>query len=147
MTLGKIIEIVNLFQDSGIDGMSQVGDDLNVKLDCEFLASIIDKNFKSFYAIFKSCNHVYFEPWEQEDLIISDLKEINSLQMKIINAERYENGFLKIYVNCRLPYKGGNLMIKSDDLIIYDEDFIEKNLISLTELSERYWFSSDKAEG
>ncbi len=147
MTLGKIKDIMTMFQESILEEMSLSESRLNFKLECSFLAKLINPDYKYFYGVFKGCNDVFFQPWDDEFNIISDIREVVALDLELLNVEREEDGYIKIYVNCKQCFNGGNLLIKCEDLKIFDEDFQEMGLIDLTELSEKYWYSSDKAEG
>ena len=147
MTLGKIKDIMGMFQESILEEMSLAESMLNFKIECSFLAKLIKHDYQFFYGVFKGCTDIFFQPWEDEFNIISDVKEIVALELELLNVEREDDGYIKIYVNCRQRYNGGNLLIKCEDLKIFDEDFLEMGLIDLTELSEKYWYSSDKAEG
>ena len=147
MTVSKIKEILAVFQESILEEMSLTEFKLNFKIECSFLAKLIKSEYKFFYGVFKGCQDVFFQPWEDEFNIISDIKEIVLLELELLNVEREADGYLKIYVNCKHRFTGGNLLIKCEDLKIFDEDFQEMGLIDLTELSEKYWYSSDKAEG
>ena len=147
MTLGKIKDIMGMFQESILEEMSLAESMLNFKIECSFLAKLIKHDYQFFYGVFKGCTDIFFQPWEDEFNIISDVKEIVALELELLNVEREDDGYIKIYVNCKQRYNGGNLLIKCEDLKIFDEDFLEMGLIDLTELSEKYWYSSDKAEG
>ena len=147
MTLGKIKDIMGMFQESILEEMSLSESMLNFKIECSYLAKLIKIDYQFFYGVFKGCTDIFFQPWEDEFNIISDVKEIVALELELLNVEREDDGYIKIYVNCKQRYNGGNLLIKCEDLKIFDEDFLEMGLIDLTELSEKYWYSSDKAEG
>lgn len=147
MTLGKIKDIMGMFQESILEEMSLAESMLNFKIECSFLAKLIKHDYQFFYGVFKGCTDIFFQPWEDEFNIISDVKEIVALELELLNVEREDDGYIKIYVNCKQRFNGGNLLIKCEDLKIFDQDFLEMGLIDLTELSEKYWYSSDKAEG
>ena len=147
MTLGKIKEIMGLFQESNLEEISYAEENLNFKIKCSFLAKLIKEEYHFFYGVFKGCTDVFFQPWDDEFNIISDVKEILALDLELLNVEREEDGYIKIYVNCNQRFSGGNWLIKCKDLRVFDEDLQEMSLINLTELSEKYWYSSDTTEG
>ncbi|TAH26335.1 MAG: hypothetical protein EAZ07_04670 [Cytophagales bacterium] len=147
MTRGKIKEIMSIFQDSNLEELTFIDSNLNFRIKCEFLAQLIDKNYKYFYGVFKNCMDVYFQPWDEENFHIVDVNEISKLELELLNVELADNGYIKIYVNCNQRFPGGNWLIQCKDLIIFDEDLREMNLLQLIELSEKYWYLSDKAEG
>lgn len=138
---------MSLFQESNLEEISYAESNLNIKLHCAFLAKLIQSEYRYFYGVFKGCTDVFFQPWYDEFNIISDVREIKALGLELLNVEREDDGFIKIYANCQQQFSGGNLLIKCEDLKIFDEDFQEMSLIHLTELSEKYWYSSDAAEG
>lgn len=143
----KVQYMLNIFQEGVIESMKHTGTDLNFKLECVFLADKIDKSFTSFYGVFKQCEDIYFKPWEDEYSIITDLREIVSLKIDLLNTELEEDGYFKIYTNCANTYNGGNLYIKALDLKVYDEDLTEIAPDFLNDLAEKYWYSTDNSQG
>jgi hypothetical protein len=143
----KMQDILSLFQEGMIESLKYLGKDLNFKIEYVFLADIINKDYTSFYGVFKNCADVYFEPWDDQQNIITDPHEIGRLYLELLNTETVENGYLKIYCNCGNTYSGGNLLLKADDILLFDEEFNMLSLEQINELVEKFWYSNNKAEG
>ena len=143
----KMQEILSIFQEGIIENLKYSVNDLNFKIECTFLADKIDKDFTSFYGVFKSCKDLYFEPWDDQQNIITDPREIIGLKIELLNTEVGDNGYLKIYVNCSNTYSGGNLFIHCLDILLFDEEFNGITLQQMNDLVDKYWYSNNNAEG
>lgn len=147
MNTKKIIEVFSQLQEGYIEEMSLQGDTLNMKIECKHLANQIEAGFGYFYVVLKGTKDIYFLPWDDEDMSISSLKDIQLFKPDILNVEYAEEDYIKIYSNCENVYSGGCIYILATDIIVYDEGLNEIKLEELNELSDKYWLSSDKAEG
>jgi hypothetical protein len=142
----KIHEILGVFQEAVIEEMKMIDKDLNFKLECKYLAEQINPSYSYFYGVFKNVEDLYFIPWEDDLLRIREVAHIKDFRPDILSVDE-ENDFVKIYSNCKQIYSGGNLYICAKHLKIYDEDLIEMHLEDLMDLSDRYWYSNNRAEG
>lgn len=141
----KIREILAVFQEGVIEEMSLIDKDLNIKVECKYLAEQINQEYNFFYGVLKNVHDVFFVPWEDDMLEIRDVQEIRKLRPDILSVDD-ENSYLKIYSNCREKYSGGNLYISARAIKIFDEDLNELNFEDLMEISDKYWYSN-RAEG
>ncbi len=147
MSRKKIVDVLAQLQEGYIEEMNQEGDSLNIKIECRHLANLIDANYAHFYVVLKGAKNVYFLPWDDEDMTISSIKDIQLFKPDILNVEFADNEYIKIYSNCENVYSGGCIYILASDILVFDEDLNEVKLEDLSELSDKYWYSSDKAEG
>jgi hypothetical protein len=145
----KIQDILGVFQEGIFEELSMNGKDLNFKIECRYLADIINANYSFFYGVFKNVKDFYFVPWDEEALMINDPSEIKSLRPDILTVEisEEEEGYIKIYSNCMNTYSGGIFYINASKVKIYDEDLRELSHEELAELSDKYWYSDNNAEG
>jgi len=147
MNTKKIIAVLSQLQEGYIEEMTKEGDTVNIKIECKHLAGLIHESYSNFYVVLKGCKDLYFSPWEDEENIVSVLKDIQLFKPDILNVEKADYQYVKIYSNCEHVYTGGNIMILAHDILVFDEELNPIELDQLLDLSDKYWFSSDKAEG
>jgi len=147
MNTKKIIEVFSQLQEGYIEEMSMQDSTLNMKVECKHLANQIEPEYGYFYVVLKDAKDIYFLPWDEEDMSINSLKDIQLFKPDILNVEYADNDYIKIYSNCENVYSGGCIYILASDIIVFDEGLNEIKLEALNELSDKYWFSNDKAEG
>jgi hypothetical protein len=147
MNLKKILDTLATLQEGLIEEMKLEDGNLNLKVECSHLADLINTSFSYFYIVLKNTKDVYFHPWDEEETTITSIREIQLLKPDILNIEKTETDYIKIYSNCLNVYSGGNLYVLADDIRIFDEDLKEMTLAELEELSDKYWLSANKAEG
>jgi hypothetical protein len=143
MNRKKIIDILTQFQEGIIEELKLSEGDLNVKIECSHLAGLLRPGYSHFYVVLKGTRDVYFHPWDEEDIIVTSIRDIQLFKPDILNVEYYEQDFIKIYSNCEHVYSGGNLYLWAEDIKVYDEELNPVYLEQLAELSDRYWYSSD----
>ena len=144
MNQKKIINFFSRFSEGVIEELKLEGNDLNIKLECKYLAESISEEYTYFYFVLKKCSDLYFYFWDDEEVLITEPREIAVLKPEILNVEM-EKGYLKIYSNCVNGHTGGNLFIKAADIKIYDEDLRELNEDDVEEINEKYWQYYNKA--
>ncbi len=147
MNQKKLVDTLSIFQEAVIEEMKRDGEDLNFKIECIYLAELIHPSYKYFYGTLKGVKDIFFQTWDDEDLLITSAEEIQNLRPDILSIDIDENDYIKIYSNCSNTYTGGNICINAKDIKIYDEDFQEMNLAELSTLAEKYWYSGNHAEG
>jgi hypothetical protein len=141
-----IREMLAVFQEGVIEEMSLIEKDLNIKVECKYLAEQIHPEYSVFYGVFKQVKDVFFVPWEDDLMEIREIKEIKRLRPDILSVDD-ENEYIKIYSNCKESYSGGNLYVAAKTIKIFDEDLRELKLEDLMEIADKYWYSNDRAEG
>jgi hypothetical protein len=89
---------------------------------------------------------IFFVPWDDDLMEIRSMEEIRKLKLEILSVD-LEDNFIKIYCNCKEVYTGGNLFINVSAIRIFDEDFQEQRFEDLLELSDKYWYHNNQAQG
>lgn len=147
MNRKKIVDVLAQLQEGYIEEMKLEEGNLNIKVECRHLADQIDANYSNFYLVLKGTSDIYFRPWDDEEEMISSVKDIVLFKPDILNVEYAEGEYIKIYSNCENVYTGGCIYILAADIKVFDEGLNEVDLEMLNVLSDNYWFPSDKAEG
>lgn len=142
----NIQEILSVFQEGVFEELSLSDKDVNFKIECKYLADQIKSEYECFYGVFKSVRDIFFIPWDDDLTEIRSTEEIRKLKLEILSVD-LEDNFLKIYCNCQDAYTGGNLFINASSIRIFDEDFIELRFEDLLELSDKYWYHNNQAQG
>lgn len=138
MEPNQIRNVLLCFYEGFFEELSWNGRDLNIKVECSYLAELMNPSYKYFYGTIKNVKAFYFAPWDDEEGIISDVRELQNLKLDILGIELDETT-LKIYSNCSHSYTGGNLFLEASAIRIYDEMFEELNPVLLQDLCEKYW--------
>ncbi|MBO9701086.1 MAG: hypothetical protein J7604_12820 [Sporocytophaga sp.] len=141
MNQKKIKNVLDSFQEGVIEEMSFSGSDLNIKLECKFLAQEVNSTFQYFYCVLKSCTGLHLRYWDDEDKIVDDPAYLSNLLLELLGLEPVNETDLKVYVNCTALGFGGNLYFSASDIIVFDEDFRQMDPEELLFLSDRYWTS------
>ena len=147
MSHTKITGMLNALQEGVIDELNFSEGDLNARIDCGYLAGMLSGNFRYFYCVFKGVEDYYFQPWDDEEISCREVEDIRLFKPSIISIEMIADDYLKIYSNCENVYTGGNFYIKASDIRVFDEELNELSLENLSELSDKYWYSENNAEG
>src|SRR6185369_3398649 len=100
MSTRKIVDIFSQLQEGYIEELSLQDGTLNIKVECKHLANQIEPGFGYFYIVLKGVKDVYFLPWDDEEMKISSLKDIQLFKPDILNVEYAEEDYIKIYSNC-----------------------------------------------
>jgi hypothetical protein len=80
MTVGKILEMMSVFKESFLVQLSYSDNNLNFKIRCKPLATLVNEQYQYFYGVFKSCSDSSFEPLSAENERILDINQINDLE-------------------------------------------------------------------
>ncbi len=147
MSRKKILDVLAQLQEGYIEEMKLEEGTLNIRVECRHLADQIDANYSSFYVVLKETKDIYFRPWDDEEILVTSVKDIVLFKPDILNVEYADDDYIKIYSNCENVYSGGCIYFKAADIKVFDEGLNELKLEELNELSDNYWFPSDKAEG
>ncbi len=139
----KVRDILSIFYEGYFEEFSRIGNDINFKIECAYLADMLIPGSKHFYGTLKNVSEFYFIPWDEESNRICDLRLIESFKPDMLGAE-YLYDKVKIYSNCSHTYSGGNLYLTADEVKIYDENFERMNFDVLHELADKYWDMANK---
>ncbi len=144
MSCKKIVDTLSQLQEGYLEEMSQDGETLNIKVECKHIAELIDPAFQYFYVVIKGTKEVFFLPWDDEDMQIASLKEMQLFKPDILNVENVDDNYVKIYSNCENVYSGGCIYIRASDIVVFDEALNVMTFETLAELSDKFWLSADK---
>lgn len=143
----EIHDHFTVFYEGFFESFSRHGRDINFKVECSYLADLLYPGGKYFYGTLKNAENFYFVPWDDEMMVIRDLKRISSFRLDILGVELTEDGFIKIFSNCEHTWSGGNLFIEARSVKIYDELFERKPYEDLVELADQYWYCTSGVKG
>ncbi|MFN3405462.1 MAG: hypothetical protein ACK40G_15285 [Cytophagaceae bacterium] len=146
MNQRKLIHYFSHFLEGVIEELKLNGNDMNIKLECKYLAESITPGYEYFYCVLKKCSDLYFQFWDDEEVKITELREIAFLKPEILNVEK-DGDYIKLFVNCVNGHTGGNLYFKAKDIKVYDEDFSQISEEDMLEINDKYWQLHNKAEG
>ncbi|MBM7573646.1 hypothetical protein [Aquibacillus albus] len=115
----KQIDVFNIFHDGTITNIFNSSGNIELKIEIQYLAEIINEKFNWFYCELVDCEEFLLEIWGDEKEHTSDLNTIIAYELEILDAHPSNDG---IFVSCRSDeIIGGNLHIKARNIKIYDE--------------------------
>ncbi|MGN6713200.1 hypothetical protein [Anaerocolumna jejuensis] len=140
MLLEVQADIFDKFHDGSFTKFIRCNEDVEFIIDIQFLAETVNTKFTSFSGKLKNCSKLEFIAWGKELEAIDDLKTLGTLDLEIISAKVIDN---KIAIGCYTSDSncGGDLVLKADDIIIFDESGHEITCDELNIVSQRYWKS------
>lgn len=134
------IDIFNILHDGTIIGISNGSGNIELKIEIQYLAEMINEKFNYFYCELIKCERFLLEIWSDKKDYTSDWNTIIAYELEILDAHTSNKG---ISVSCRSDeIIGGNLHIKSRNIKIYDESKNEISLNELAHICHRYWNKS-----
>lgn len=146
MSAEKLAGFLDILQDAQLQEWGMENGDLNLKAYCPHIATHSGKGHSSFFLVLKNTDLLSFTPWEDEELVITDIKEIRLLQPVIVSCEVKEDNILQIYCQCDHLYEGGNINIRCAEVRLFDEEFNERTLAELQVYADAYWLSETTDE-
>jgi hypothetical protein len=144
-TIQDLRDVFSILHDGDISCYSEDGSQLTLKVECRYLAERIDKRFDSFYITLDAIDYLAFIAWPNPfDTPVPQFKSLEDIfkaPLEISSAE-VKNGLL--LVNCnqhdiKFDYCGGQLLISSEVVYIYDNDGNELSVDSLDSIAKEYW--------
>lgn len=131
------IDIFNIFHDGTITDLSKKKDIIELEIEIQYLAEMINEKFNLFYCELIECEEFLLETWGDKKEYTSDLNTMVAYELGIMDAHSTNDG---IYVSCRSDEViGGNLHIKTKNIKIYDENKMEYSLNELDSVCRKYW--------
>ena len=84
---------------------------------------------------------VLFDPWTEDQSVISNWSEIFALELAVINSELDSSGRLAIHCSCSdiHGFEGGKLIIKCSEYELFDQEHRPITIDRLKSLSSFYW--------
>ncbi|GGI11645.1 hypothetical protein [Gottfriedia solisilvae] len=129
--------VFNIFHDGTIIQFFESTKKISIEIEIEYLAELINQNFRSFICELINCEEINFKFWEENNNTVNDLEILKKYELEILEAEEMDD---KIVVKCLSNINtGGNLYIKTESIKIYDKDKREISISKLAEVSHQYW--------
>lgn len=138
----EIADIFATFHDGGIESWEGNFSELKLKIDCIYLAQMINPDYEYFFVTLKGIELLEFHPWEQP--IRKKLSDVLSPELEIAYS-KIEDNIVK--VSCHqydkdLGDAGGELWIKAKSISVQNEDKISISPEDLYALRRKYWNKS-----
>lgn len=142
MILKNQADIFSIFHDGNFTKFIRNQRDVEFTIEIEYLAELINPIFSLFKGKLKNCTKLEYHVWGKEHVIIDNLNTLGALELEVLDAEVKGN---YIGVKC-LDDKnyGGDLVIVTDGITIFDENNQEVTLNKLIEICKSYWDSKGK---
>lgn len=146
-------ELFNIFHDGGIAHYRMIGQDLELTVEIQYLAALVQPHFQGFSVLLSNVRDLAFRAWTIEQSAQSPLlirhSEIFEPELEILGAE-IEGDVLSI--TCGRPidrydHSGGHLILRADSAQVFDEAGKSYSIEALGDLCGAYWrnFGSEKS--
>lgn len=139
LSLKDQVDIFDIFHDGIIIAFTNENGNINLEIEIHYLAELLNPQFNSFKVQLLGCKKFSYKAWDEGATPITDLPSVNMLSLGILSAKANADG--SIVVSCWNNELGGELTIKTDDIIIYDQSNQLIDLPFLAELCDRNWSS------
>ncbi|WML34972.1 hypothetical protein [Clostridium sp. OS1-26] len=142
MVLENQADIFSIFHDGSFTKFIKNQSDVEFIIEIEYLAELINPMFSLFKGKLKNCTKLEYHVWGEEHRIIDNLSTLGALDLEVLYAEVKGN-----YIEAKCfddENCGGDLVIVTDDIIIFDENNQEVLLNKLVEICKSYWNSKHK---
>ncbi|HLV24279.1 MAG TPA: hypothetical protein VKY36_05825 [Moheibacter sp.] len=147
----QLSKIFNLFHDGAIESYRESSETLILKIECTYLANLLNQNFNFFILELKNISIIEFDIFNQSNSSIikksNDIHEIFSAEIQIFSSEII-NGIVNVncwQINDLKGYCGNNLKIVSENIQLYDEEMNNITIEDLSIISDNYWNNFHKA--
>lgn len=143
--LNDIRDVFSILHDGVIVDCEGDLNKLTLTIQCNYLAELINPNFKNFHIDLIAITKLNFVPWvnpiDLKAIQFKSHEEFLKVGLEIISAELKDGC---VFVSCLqdntdLDYSGGHLMISAKDFNLYDHD---KNTLTTDKLDSAcrfYW--------
>lgn len=129
-------DLFSIFHDGSIVAVEKSGNDLRLKIDIQYLAELIEKNFEYFEVLLQQVRTFELATWE--DGRITDLAKIAAVEFGIQSTTLDETNKITVHGDY-YPDGGGTLYIDAAAYELYDQRGELMSLDQLKELSRYYW--------
>lgn len=140
-----IRDVFAIFHDGSIIDCEGVFTKMTLTIQCNYLAQLINSEFKNFYVDLIEINKLDFDPWMNP----TDLKKIDfkshedylKADLEILSAE-IKGNYVLITCNQHDPdsyYSGGDLMVSASNYNLYDHNRNPVTVESLNLICQNYW--------
>jgi len=140
----KIAQVFSIFHDGTICGCTGDLTKLTLKVECLYLAELINPDFDSLYVVLSDISGLYFTAWSADEKSyerISVVQEIFEPELEIISTEIVED---IVIIHCRqdnakLGKGGGELHLSCGSIKVLDQAGEEITIDYLSRLCKQYW--------
>ncbi len=148
----EMADVFSIFHDGAIE--SHVGDKscLKLKIDCTYLAELINPSYTCFYVELNNIKEIKLDTYSKENTdnnpeelpnILCDIDDIFEEEIDIYDANVEGN---YVQVNCwiysdKAKYVANSLKFDCDNLSIFDENNKPITFAELCQIGEKYWSS------
>jgi hypothetical protein len=141
MVLEEQSDIFCIFHDGNFINFNQLHADIEFTVEIQFLARLINPAFTCFKGLLQNCAKLEYHVKDREQKtiwIIDDLDNLGLLRLEIAYAEFMDK---HIAIGCYSHDEGynGDLVIYTENIIIYDEMGREVTLNKLDEICNLGW--------
>ncbi|MBQ4805819.1 hypothetical protein J8L88_23380 [Aquimarina sp. MMG015] len=144
-TLNKIEGIFSIFHDGTITQWESIENGIELIIECEYLAELIDSEFTKFHVELNKILKLELEPWMNPIELPKEIKksptEIFKAELEILSAKT-ENGIVEVSCNqhnLEFNYCGGILKILAEKITVKSENKDELSINELNKMSNSYW--------
>jgi hypothetical protein len=141
----KISDVFSIFHDGSIVAWGGDKNLLRLKIECLYLAELIDPSYEYFHINLLDVEQLMLEPWMNPKELPQEYYKINSqifqAELELLSTE-IDGNIVKVYCNqhdMSFNYCGGVLFLKCSDVEIYDQAGKEMTLDELDVVCRQYW--------
>lgn len=146
-------ELFNIFHDGGIAHYRMIDQDLELKVEIQYLAALVQPHFQSFSVLLCNARDIGFRAWTIEHsadtAMLTRHSEIFEPELEILGAEITGDA---LSISCGRPidscdHSGGHLFLTADAAQVVDEAGKSYSIKELGDLCGAYWrnFGSKKS--
>ena len=143
--LNDISDIFSILHDGTTSTWAGDKDLLILRINCEYLAELIDKSFQSFYVECSQIDKIEFHPWMNPSnlpqTLLMHLNDIFQAELEVLSAE-IDNDHVKISCNQHntdFDYCGGTLLLSCKTIKVFDQEKRELSIDEFDKLCTKYW--------
>ncbi len=148
--LEKIRDIFSILHDGETSTWTGDLDLFTLKVNCRYLAELIDKSYDSFYVecscVEKIELHTWMNPINLPQTLLTDFEDIFKAGL-VMTYAAIDNNHVKItchQYNIDFDYCGGDLLLNCKQIKIFDQSKKEITIDALDKISNYYWKEKSK---
>ncbi len=142
MNLEDIRYLFNIFHDGGLTISSFKNEELELRIEIQYLAELIKPTYNFFYLTLESCENLELIPWEEDRPKIVEVNEIFKYELEILEA-RIKDGKINIQgiANEGDIHNefGATLSFNVKEVAIKDNELNPVSLSKMQEIWKQYW--------
>ena len=119
-----------------VEGLNQIW-----KIECRYLAEIINPKFDCFWIKIFHCQEIQFSPWVEPLEIWTKIQEVFKTELEISSAKVIKG---KIEINCHqhnvnFDFQGGEILLDCKGIEVYDQEWNLIHYEDLRKICKDYW--------